>query len=347
MKIVMLDSLTLGAFDKKIFEAFGEFISYPVTKSNEVIARAKDADIIITNKVVIDSKIMESLPNLKLICIAATGMNNIDLESAKNRNILVKNVAGYSTFAVAQHTLMMALSFLGALRYYTHYVSSGQWVKSEIFCHLDYELHDLYGKKWGIIGYGSIGKRVCSLAQAFGAQVVYHSLSGAKRDENIAQLGLDELLASCDIISIHAPLSSKSYNLISKKNIATLKKGAILLNLGRGGIVNESDIAEAILGGQDIYFGSDVLESEPMSADNALLKFFLESKKDFAKNSSIDSKRNSKVDSTQDSRDFKADSKVSLKHRILITPHIAWAYNNAKSTLLKGIAHNIQTFLSK
>ncbi|MWV61177.1 D-2-hydroxyacid dehydrogenase [Helicobacter saguini] len=313
MKIVMLDRATLGEFDSKIFEKFGEFVSYPVTKSNEIIERSKDAEIIITNKVVLNAETLEKLPKLKLICITATGTNNIDLVAAKRLNIAVKNVAGYSTFAVAQHTLALALNFLGEMPYYTHYVARGEWAKSEIFCHLERELHDLYAKSWGIIGYGAIGKRVCALAQAFGADVSYHSTSGHIRKENVPHKSLDAMLAECDIISIHAPFNEQTNNLITLDSIKKLKKGAILLNLGRGGIVNESDVAAALKGGQDFYFGADVLKHEPMESNNPLLEIM-------------------------------ADSKLS--RRILITPHIAWAYKDTKNVLLKKVAGNIESFLN-
>lgn len=312
MKIVMLDALTLGEFDKSKFEKLGEFTCYSTSKSSDVIERCKDASIIITNKVVIDSKIIESLPNLKLICITATGTNNIDLQSAKAHNVLVKNVAGYSTFAVAQHTLSLALMFLGQMPFYTHYVSSGEWCKSEIFCNLTLPLRDLYGRRWGIIGLGAIGKRVCDLAQSFGAIVSYHSVSGVVRKEKIEHKSLEEILSQSDIISIHAPFNDKTNNLITKDSLKKLKKGAILLNLGRGGIVNESDVAEMLKSGADFYFGADVLKNEPMNADNALLNIFKDSK---------------------------------LSNRILITPHIAWAYDDAKETLLKRTIENIQSFL--
>lgn len=314
MKIVMLDRATLGEFDSKIFEKFGKFVSYPVTKSNEIIERCKDAQIIITNKVVLDSQILEKLPNLKLICITATGTNNIDLIAAKRLNIAVKNVANYSTFAVAQHTLALALNFLGKMPYYTQYVARGEWVKSEIFCHLNGELQDLYAKSWGIIGYGNIGKRVCALAQAFGADVSYHSTSGHIRKENVPHKSLESMLEECDIISIHAPFNEQTNNLIALDSIKKLKKGAILLNLGRGGIVNESDVASALKSGQDFYFGADVLKSEPMESENALLSIFKDS---------------------------------NLSARVLITPHIAWAYKDTKNTLLKKVALNIESFLAK
>lgn len=309
MQLVLLDSMTLGDFDEQIFTKFGDFKAYPTTNTIQVIERALHADIIITNKVVLDSNTLAMLPNLKLICITATGTNNIDMEYAKANNIIVKNVAGYSTNAVAQHTLMLALALLGRLPYYAKYVGKGHWCSSEIFCHLDYDLQDIYGKQWGIIGYGNIGKQVCRLAKAFGAQVSYHSTSGNNTQSDIPHKSLEELLKTSDIISIHAPLNKTTHNLICKEQLKLLKQKAILLNLGRGGIVNEYDLAEALLT-QDFLFGTDVLEHEPMQANHPLL-----------------------------------NSKISNK--IIITPHIAWAYKDTKERLLQMVANNIKQFLDE
>ena len=307
MKIIMLDALTLGSFDSKIFEKFGDFVSYPITNAQDVVSRCQEADIVITNKVLLNGEQIRSLPCLKLICIAATGMNNVDLETAKAQNVVVKNVVGYSTYAVAQHTLMLALSFLGQLPYYNNYVQSGKWTKSKIFCHLGQEINDLYGKEWGIIGFGNIGKQVCKLAQSFGANISYHSTSGNNTQAQIPHKSLDSLLSTSDIVSIHAPLNSHTHNLITKRQLQKLKKGAILLNLGRGGIVNERDLAEQ-LHQQDFYFGTDVLEKEPMIENHPLL-----------------------------------DSNIA--HKIIITPHIAWAYKDTKERLLQLVAKNIESFI--
>ncbi|RDU70717.1 D-2-hydroxyacid dehydrogenase [Helicobacter aurati] len=307
MNIVMLDALTLGEFDSKIFAEFGHFSMYLTTKPDEIIPRCKDAQIIIVNKVVIDSHTIQSLDNLQLICVAATGTNNIDLQAAEKKGVLVKNVVGYSTNAVAQHTLMIALSFLGKLSYYAQYVAQGEWVKSDIFCHLSQPIIDLQSKEWGIVGFGSIGRQVCHLAQAFGARVSYHSTSGNNTQAGIPHKSLDSLLQTSDIISIHAPLNPQTHNLIAEPQIRQLKKGAILLNLGRGGIVNEQDVAK-MLQEQDFYFGSDVLEKEPMIANHPFLN-------------------------------------PALANRLIITPHIAWAYTDTKERLLGMVAENVKKFL--
>ncbi|RDU61873.1 D-2-hydroxyacid dehydrogenase [Helicobacter didelphidarum] len=309
MKIVMLDALTLGEFNATKFQNLGDFTSYPITNQDEILMRCKDAQIIITNKVILNAETLESLPNLQLICVAATGTNNIDLQAAKRHGIEVKNVAGYSTAAVAQHTLMLALAFLGQLPYYTSYVREGKWTQSNIFCHLGREIRDINQKEWGIIGFGTIGKQVCKLAQAFGTNVSYYSTSGSNTQCEIPHKSLDELLATSDIISIHAPFNEKTHNLIGLTQLKQLKKGAILLNLGRGGIVNEEELAKS-LKEQDFYFGADVLEKEPMIPNHPLL-----------------------------------DS--SIADKILLTPHIAWAHKDTKERLLELVVKNIETFLEK
>ncbi len=309
MKLVMLDALTLGDFDSKPFEQLGDFIKYKTTTQQQVIERCIDADIVLTNKVVLDSNILSQLKNLKLICVMATGTNNIDVAYAEANNIVVKNAVGYSTNAVAQHTLMLALSLLGRLNYYTRYVKNGEWVNSDIFCHLKHDLQDLNGKEWGIIGYGSIGKQVSKLASAFGANVSYYSTSGKNIKNDIPHKTLDDLLKTSNIISIHAPLNNATWNLIGAKQLEQLQSGAILLNLGRGGIVNEGDIAK-ILKKKDIFFGTDVLEKEPMIPNHPLL-----------------------------------DSNISSK--VLITPHVAWAYKDARQRLISIILDNIESFINK
>lgn len=309
MKIVLLDSATLGQYDERIFKELGNFIPYTNTKQEDVVERAKDVSVILTNKVRLDSTILSQLPKLKLICITATGTNNVDLDKAKELNIEVKNVIGYSTKSVAQHTMMLALSLLGRLPYYSQYVKSGEWTKSDIFCHLPFDLIDLYKREWGIIGLGNIGSQVAKLAGAFGANISYHSTSGENMNSPYTHKSLKELLATSDIISIHAPLSDKTYNLIKKEELELLKNGAILLNLGRGGIINELDLAN-ILKHKDIYFGGDVLEIEPMIENHPLL-----------------------------------DKEIARK--MLLTPHIAWAYKDSKEKLIQLVADNIKAFLGK
>ena len=309
MKIVFLDTKTVGDdIDLSIFKDFGEFIAYPITKEDEVIERVKDADVIITNKVIIDKKVMDNAPNLKLICVAATGYNNIDVKYAKEKGIAITNVAGYSTESVVQHTFALLLYLLEHLRYYDDYVKSGEYAKSEIFTHLGKPFWEINGKTWGIIGLGTIGRRVGEVAESFGAKVIYSSTSGVKRKEKYPEYSLDELLKVSDIVSIHAPLNEKTKNLITYEKLKLMKPTAILLNLGRGGIVNEKDLAKALNEGLIAGAGLDVLEKEPINPDNPLLK-------------------------------------IKNKDRLFITPHIAWTSIEARKRLINEIYENIKAFL--
>ena len=308
MKLVLLDAKTLGEdLDLSPLEAFGTLTQYQTTDSEETLKRIQDAEIIITNKVVINAEAMEKAKALKLICIAATGMNNVDLAYAKKKGIVVKNVAGYSTQSVVQHTFAMALYLREKMAYYDKVVKSGTWSRSVLFTDVSRPYSEIYGKKWGIIGLGSIGREVAKVATAFGAVVCYHSTSGKIRQEIYAHKDLENLLKECDIISIHAPLNEKTENLIAAKELALLKEGAILLNLGRGSIVNEADLALA-LDKREIYAGLDTLTPEPISEENPLMH-------------------------------------IKHQERLLITPHIAWASVEARRKLLEGIVTNIEDFL--
>jgi len=308
MKIVFLDRKTLGDdISLEQFNQFGEVITYESTKPEETLKRVQDANIVVTNKVVIDANIMDN-SNIKLICVAATGMNNIDLLYAKDKGIEVKNVAGYSTASVAQLTFSFVLQFIQNISYYDNYVKSGQWAKSDIFTNLDKPFSELSSKTWGIIGLGNIGSSVAKIASAFGTNVQYYSTSGMNNNTTYNKKSLDELLKTSDIISIHCALNDKTLNLISKENIKDIKDGAIVLNLGRGGIVNEQDISDAINNNQDIYYATDVVTKEPIVEDSPLLT-------------------------------------IKNKDRVLFTPHIAWASKEARIRLLDGIVQNIKEFM--
>ncbi len=307
MQIVFLDRKTLG-HDVKLesFNKFGDITTYESTKPEETLQRVQDAQVVVTNKVVIDKNIIDN-SSVKLICVAATGMNNIDLEYAKQKGIIVKNVSGYSTASVAQFTLSFALQFIQKIGFYDGYVKSGGWEDSDIFTNLDQPFYELDGKKWGIIGLGTIGKKVAQIASSFDCDVCYYSTSGKNNDSSYTQLPLEELLKSCDIISIHSPLNDATLDLISKTNLHLLKDKAILLNLGRGGIVNEQDISDHI-DKREIYFATDVVTKEPIEKVSPLLK-------------------------------------IKNKNRVLFTPHIAWASIEARQRLIGGIFKNINNFL--
>ena len=310
MNIVLLDAKTLGDdLDLSSLDLFGTLTRYDTTSEEETLARIIDADIVITNKVVLCANILAQSKNLKLVCIAATGMNNVDLEAAKFQGIEVKNVAGYSTHSVVQHTFSMALYLLGKMSYYDAIVKDGTWSKSGLFTDVSHPFFEIAGKKWGIIGFGAIGQEVAKIATAFGAEVVYHSTSGQNLHHAYPHLSLEFLLKDCDIISIHAPLNDRTYELINENNLSYIKENAILLNLGRGGIVDETDLAFE-LDRRKIYAGLDVLEIEPLSSTNRL-------------------------------------KEVKHQERLLITPHIAWTSIEARKKLLQGIVKNIATFLEK
>ncbi len=308
-ELVFLDAKTVGDdISLGRFKKFGNFISYQNTLTKEeTFKRVKNANIIITNKVVIDKDVIESATKLELICVAATGMNNIDLEYAKLKGITVKNVNDYSTDSVAQHTFTLLFYLLGRVRYYDDLVKSGKWCESEIFTNLDKPYHELNGKTWGIVGLGNIGKRVADIAECFGAKVIYYSTSGKNRDSRYKRVDLSELLSSSDIVSIHAPLNSQTSDLITREELKLLKDEAILLNLGRGGIVNEKDLAN-IIDEKHIFAGLDVTKNEPIEKDNPLLK-------------------------------------IKNKERLIITPHIAWSSIEAREVLVKKIETNIENFL--
>ena len=307
MKIVILDRATLGFdIDMSIFETLGEVESFDVTNETQTINRVKNADIVITNKVVISKEVMDN-SNLKLICISATGTNNVDLEYAKQKNIQVKNVAGYSSSSVVQLAFSMIFYFVQKLNYYKKYVDEGNWQKSQIFTHIDKPFFELDGKKVGIIGLGDIGRNFAKKAKAFDCEVVYFSTSGKNSNDEYKRVELSELLNSCDIISIHCPLNENTKDLLNYENMKNIKDGTILLNLGRGGIINESDLAK-IIDEKEIYCGIDVVSVEPILENNPLLK-------------------------------------VENKDRLLLTPHIGWASVEARNRLVHMVAENIKEFL--
>jgi len=307
MKIVLLDTLTFGDTDLGGFDRFGEVLKYETTAASQTQERITNANVIVTNKVVIDDTLMAHAKELRLICIAATGMNNVDLEAAKKRGIVVKNVSGYSTDSVVQHTFAMLLYLLEHSRYYDDVVKSGAYAKSPIFTDVSRPFFEIKNKKWGIIGMGEIGRGVAKVAQAFGAEVWYHSTSGANTAQPFVHANLPTLLSECDIISIHAPLNEKTKNLLGYEELLACRKKAIVLNLGRGGIIDEEAVAR-IVDEREVYFGLDVLEKEPMLENHPFFS-------------------------------------VQNQERLYVTPHIAWTSHEAREKLIAGVIENIETFL--
>lgn len=308
MKIVFLDANTLGGENIDAFKEFGEVVLYEKSSPNEVVKRLEKCEVAVINKIKMSREVMQACPDLKLILISATGMNTVDLVAAKEFNIVVKNVAGYSTKSVAQHTYALLLSLMNETLYYNDYTKKGNWAKSELFCDYSRRIYTIEGKTWGIIGLGAIGKEVAKIAQMFGANVIYTSLSGNNNNADFKKVSLEELLKNSDIISIHAPLNDKSYKLISEKELIMMKDNAYLLNLGRGGIIDEVALAKAI-DSKNIRVGLDVVEVEPMSADNPLLN-------------------------------------ISKKQNLIITPHIAWTACECVTRLVAMMVNNLRDFLN-
>ena len=309
MKIVFLDEYSICGRDLSSIKKFGDYIGYETTSPEQVLERCTDAEIVISNKVVLDAAIIAALPKLRLICVAATGMNNIDLNAAAEHGVEVRNAVGYSTYSVAETTLCSALSLLREVTYYDNYFKSGEYSKSERIFNFDRPTAQLRGKRWGIIGMGNIGREVARLAEAFGCEVAYYSTSGVERNEVYNKLSLNELLNSSDIISIHCPLNERTHNLIGAEELAMIKNSAILINVARGGIVNEVALAEALNNGNLRGAALDVFTSEPL--------------------------RESPLYNLKD------------PYRLLASPHNAWSSVEAIDRLIACIAGNIQNYASR
>lgn len=311
-KIVFLDGLSLGEHDlqEKLLQKLpnANYTEYPTTSKEQTLERTKGATIVLSNKVVLDKEALGILKDtLKLICITATGMNNVDLDAAKEYGIAVKNVAGYSTKSVAQHTLMMALALSAKLPLYDSFCKSGEYARNPLFTNLSTPLRLISGKKWGIIGLGSIGQEVAKLATAFGAEVCYHSTSGKNLNAPYPHKDLKTLLQECFVISIHAPLNENTKNLLNQSNLPLIQEGAILINVGRGGIVNEEDLAKE-LKKREIYVGFDVFTQEPIPQNHPFLD-------------------------------------KGIANQLLLTPHNAWGYEESKEILIQGVIDNIAQFV--
>ncbi len=312
MKILILDGATFGEdIDISKFNELGEVIVYAESTKQQVLQRLKDVnpDAVIVNKIVMGKEEMYTASNLKIILEAATGYNNIDIECANALNIRVANVAGYSTMSVVQHTFAHLFYLYEKMRYYDDYVKSGDYSNSTIFTNFGNVFNELAGKTWGIVGLGNIGRRVADVAKAFGCKVVYYSASGNTYDTEYEKVELDDLLKNSDIISIHAPLNKYTENLMNYENFKKMKNTAYLINMGRGPIVNEADLAKAINEGEIAGAGLDVLTKEPMSADNPLLT-------------------------------------IKDSNKLVITPHNAWATYEARVRLLDEIYNNLKSFIN-
>lgn len=309
MKLVFLDTKTIGEdIDLSAYDALGEVVKYGFSTLEEIPERVKDADVLIVNKIAINEQTIGTAKNLKLVCVTATGTNNLDKEYLKKRGIAWRNVAGYSTESVTQHTFALLFYLLEKIRYYDDYVKDEKYINDTVFTHFAEHFNEVNGKTWGIIGLGTIGRRVADIAKAFGARVIYYSASGSPAQEGYEQVDFETLLTTSDIVSVHAPLNEYTKDLMDKEAFAKMKKTAIFLNLGRGPIVVEQDLYEALETGEIAAAGLDVLCEEPMSETNPLAKI--------------------------------KDSK-----KLIITPHIAWASVEARNRLMQIIAEQIREFL--
>ena len=309
MKIVFLDEYSLGDMDLTPIKELGEFVGYERTSKEQVLERCKDAEVVICNKTLLRGETLRALPNLRFVAIAATGMNNVDLEVAAELGIEVKNVAGYSTYSVAEATLTFALSLLKNTAYYDNYFKSGAYAASEDIFHFGRPVRQLRGSKWGVIGMGAIGREVARLATAFGCEVAYASTSGAVRKEDYPQMSLEELLGWADVVSIHCPLTPATKGLIGDKELQKMKPTSIIINVARGGIIDETALAKALNNKTIAGAGLDVFSREPLHSSSLY--------------------------------------DLADKYSLVASPHTAWASDEARKVLIQRIAENIKEYLAK
>ena len=308
-KIVFLDEYSIAGCDLSKITSQGEYTAYENTAKEQVVERLQGADIAITNKVLIDGDAMRQLPNLKLICVAATGMNNVDLNTAAELGIEVKNAVGYSTISVAETTLASALALARNVVYFDEYFHDGRYAKADrAFCY-DRLTFQISGKRWGIIGLGNIGREVARLASAFGCEVRYFSTSGAKRDEAYPAMELNELLEWSDIVSVHSPLNDRTRGLVGREELKRMKRSAMIINVARGGIIDETALAEALNEGWIAAAALDVFSVEPL--------------------------RESPLYDVKD------------RYRLLASPHNAWSAVESIDRLIDCVAENIRNFIAK
>lgn len=310
MKIVFLETKCLGGgIQYNVFSELGEIYKYQYTSMDELSERIADADIIILNKIPMNEATLSQAKKLKLICVTATGTNNVDFEYTNKRNITVTNVKGYSTETVAQHTFALYFSLAEQIARYDECVKSKEYSKSGMFVYYGHQFHDLCGQTWGIVGLGAIGERVAQIARAFGCKVQYYSTSGRNNNSEYKQVSFDELLESSDIVSIHAPLNDATENLFDKEAFTKMKENAILLNLGRGPIVNEQALADALNEEKIAGAGLDVFTMEPLPEASPLFE-------------------------------------VRDQDKLILTPHIAWSSLEARNRLMQEVFKNIKAFLN-
>ncbi|MGN1158935.1 MAG: D-2-hydroxyacid dehydrogenase [Lachnospiraceae bacterium] len=309
MKIVILERNSAGLdIPMEPFYRLGEVTEYANTVTDQAAERIRDAEIIVANKVRLNEETLKDAPNVKLICLFATGYDNVDLKYCSRRGIKVANVRNYCTPAVAQHTFTMALWLLEKMSFYDNYVKSGTYGAQDRFSNFDEPFYELEGKTWGIIGMGGIGHKVASIAEAFGCHVIFYSASGQSTCTEYERVEFDELLHRSDILSLHCPLSDRTRGLIDLTALRKMKKSAILINVARGPVVNNADLYTALEEGSIAAAGLDVLEQEPITADNPL-------------------------------------GKIKDSTKLIITPHMSWASTESRFRLIEETAKNIEAFL--
>lgn len=310
MNIVVLERNSVGKdISVDCYKELGNVIFYENTvTAEEVRQRVREAEVIIANKAPMNEEALKDAPEVKLICMFATGYDNCDLEYCRARGIKVANAVDYSTAMVAQHTFALALALLEKLPHYDNYVKSGEYSAQSRFSNFDIPFYELEGKTWGIVGMGNIGRRVARIAEAFGCRVIFHSITGRSNCTEYLQTDKDTLLAESDFLSMHCPLSSLSRNFIDREALAKMKKTAILINVARGPVVNNLDLYQALTAGEIKAAGLDVLEKEPLELSNPL-------------------------------------SRIKDSNRLIITPHLAWASVEARTRCVEEAYKNIQAFL--
>lgn len=309
MKIVILERNSVGTdVDVSVFREFGEVTEYPNTVAHNTAERVRDAEIIIANKAPLNAETLKDAPDVKLICLFATGFDNVDTAYCASRGIRVANVPGYCTEAVAQHTFTLALWLTERMSYYDNYVKSGAYAAQDRFSNFDMPFTELYQKTWGIVGMGNIGSRVAEIAEAFGCHVIFYSASGKSTCTRYERVELSELLARSDVLSLHCPLSDRTRNLIGMEQLRQMKRSAVLINVARGAVVNNADLYTALTEGVIAAAGLDVLEKEPITAENPL-------------------------------------SKIMDSMKLIITPHMSWGSIESRTRLVGEVAANIRAFL--
>jgi glycerate dehydrogenase len=303
-KIVFLDRDTLIAnIRRPRFEH--EWRDYPASAEHDAVERLLDATIAITNKVPLRAAAIARLPALKMVAVAATGTDNVDLAACREHGIVVSNIRDYSLVAVPEHAFALILALRRNLRAYVADVDAGRWQQSSRFCLLDHPIGDLAGSRLGIIGYGALGRKVAALGRAFGMQVCAATRSKID-DADVIQLPLEELLATSDVVSLHLPLTPQTRNMIGSRELASMKASALLINTARGGLVDEAALADALTRGVIAGAGFDVLSKEPPAPDNPLLQLRLPN--------------------------------------FILTPHVAWASAGAMQTLADMLVDNIEAW---